>query len=88
MRVMLKIKEEVNLSKLEFLGFYLEGNTYKYNISKNKCVAICKINREIIRPELPVITNRIKTIFTSKKPYQELSKIMWQLDGLGFIEEN
>ena len=85
---MLKIKEEVNLSKLEFLGFYLEGNTYKYNISKNKCVAICKINREIIRPELPVITNRIKTIFTSKKPYQELSKIMWQLDGLGFIEEN
>lgn len=84
---MLKIKEEY-LSKLELLGFYLEGNTYKYNISKNKCVAICKINREIIRPELPVITSRIKSIFTSNKPYRELSKIMWQLDGLGFIEES
>lgn len=85
---MLKIKEEVDLSKLELLGFYLEGNTYKYNISKNKCVAICKINREIIRPELPIITSRIKNIFTSNKPYRELSKIMWQLDGLEFIEES
>ena len=84
---MLKIKEEY-LSKLELLGFYLEGNTYKYDISKNKCVAVCKIDRKIIRPELPVITSRIKDIFTSKKPYRELSKIMWQLDGLDFIEES
>lgn len=84
---MLKIKDNVDLKELEKFGFYLEGNTYKYDIGKGKCVAICKINREIIRPELPVITNRIKEIFTSKKPYKELSGIMYKLDKAGLVEK-
>lgn len=84
---MSKIKDDIDLKELEKLGFYLEGNTYKYDIGKGKCVAVCKINREIIRPELPVITNRIKEIFTSKKPYKELSGIMYKLDKAGLVEK-
>ena len=84
---MLKIRDDVDIKELEKFGFYLEGNTYKYDIGKGKCVAVCTIDRKIIRPELPVITNRIKEIFTSKKPYRKLSGIMYELDKAGLVEK-
>ena len=77
---MLKIRDDVDLKELEKLGFELDGNTYKYFITKNKCVYVCIHDKKIIKPELPVITSRIKAIFTSKKPYQKLSEIMYRLD--------
>lgn len=43
---MLKIKDNVDLKVLEKLGFYLEGNTYKYNLPLNKCAYICTIPKE------------------------------------------
>lgn len=82
---MLKIREDVDLKELEKLGFELDGNTYKYFIAKNKCVYVCAYDRKIIRPELPVITSRIKAIFTSKKPYQKLSEIMYRLDKANLV---
>ena len=82
---MLKIKNNVDLKELEKFGFELDGNTYKYFIAKNKCVYICIHDRKIVRPELPVITNRIKEFFTSKKPYQKLSGIMYELDKANLI---
>ena len=75
----------MNLKELEKFGFELDGNTYKYFIAKNKCVYICIHDRKIVRPELPVITNRFKELFTSKKPYQKLSKIMYELDKANLI---
>ena len=77
---MLKIRDDVDLKELEKFWFELDGNTYKYFVAKNKCVYVCIHDKKIIRPELPVITSRIKAIFTSKKPYQKLSEIMYRLD--------
>ena len=76
---MLKIREDFNIKELEKFGFELDGNTYKYFIAKNKCVYVCIHDRKLVRPELPVITSRIKAFFTSKKPYQKLSGIMYDL---------
>ena len=84
---MLKIKDNVDLKELEKFGFELDGNTYKYFIAKNKCVYVCIHDRKLVRPELPVITSRIKEIFTSKKPYQKLSGIMYELDKADLVEK-
>ena len=84
---MLKIKDGVDLKELEKFGFKLDGNTYKYFIARNKCVYVCIYDRKLIRPELPIITSRIKAMFTSSKPYQKLSEIMWKLDTAGLVEE-
>lgn len=84
---MLKIKDSVDLKELEKFGFELDGNTYKYFIAKNKCVYVCIYDRKLVRPELPVITSRIKEIFTSKKPYQKLSEIMYELDKADLLEK-
>ena len=83
----LRIRADVDLKELEKFGFELDGNTYKYIIAKNKCVYVCVYDRKIIRPELPVITSRIKAIFTSKKPYQKLSEIMYRLDKANLVVE-
>ena len=84
---MLKIKDNVDLKELEKFGFELDGNTYKYFIAKNKCVYVCIDDRKLVRPELPVMTSRIKEIFTSKKPYQKLSEIMYVLDNSDLLEK-
>ena len=50
---MLKIKDEVDLKELQKFGFYLEGNTYKYDLLLGKCIYICTIplhNRILIFP--------------------------------------
>ena len=82
---MLKIRDDADLKELEKYGFELDGNTYKYFIAKNKCVYVCIHDRKIIRPEFPVITSRITAIFTSKKPYQKLSEIMYRLDKADLV---
>lgn len=84
---MLKIKDDVDLKELEKFGFKLDGNTYKYFIARNKCVYVCIYDRKLIRPELPVIHSRIKEIFTSSKPYQKLSSIMYELYKAGLVEK-
>lgn len=84
---MLKIKDNVDLKELEKFGFELDGNTYKYFIAKNKCVYVCIHDRKLVRPELPIITSRIKAFFTSKKPYQKLSGIMYELDKADLVEK-
>ena len=35
---MLKIKNNIDLKELEKFGFYLEGNTYKYDLLLGKCI--------------------------------------------------
>ena len=84
---MLKIKDNVDLKELEKFGFYLEGNTYKYDIGRNKCVAICVYDRIVIEPKLPVIHSRIKDVFTSKKTYKKLSGIMYELEKADLLEK-
>lgn len=84
---MLKIKDSVDLEELKKFGFELDGNTYKYFIAKNKCVYVCIHDRKLVRPELPVITSKIQAFFTSKKPYQKLSGIMYELDKADLVEK-
>ena len=49
---MLKVKDSVDLKELEKFGFYLEGNTYKYDLPLHKCAYVCTIqkNRELFFP--------------------------------------
>lgn len=84
---MLKIKDNVDLKELEKYGFELDGNTYKYFIKKNKCVYVCIHDRKVVKPELPIIKSRLKAFFTSSKPYQKLSEIIYKLDNAGLVEE-
>lgn len=84
---MLKIKDSVDLKELEKFGFELDGNTYKYFIAKNKCVYVCIHDRKLVRPELPIITSRIKAFLHQKKPYQKLSGIMYELDKADLVEK-
>ena len=42
----LKIKDYVDLKELEKFGFYLEGNTYKYDLPLHKCAWICTVPKE------------------------------------------
>lgn len=79
-------KQYIDLKELEKFGFELDGNTYKYFIAKNKCVYVCIHDRKLIRPELPIIRSRIKDFFTSSKPYQKLSEIMYKLDEANLVE--
>lgn len=46
------LTKKEQFKELEKMGFYLEGNTYKYDIGDNKCLAICTINGEIISPKI------------------------------------
>lgn len=57
---MLKIKDDVDLKELEKRKFYLEGNTYKRDVGKGKCLAICTINREIVKPKISKWDLKIK----------------------------
>lgn len=47
-----KLKDNIQFEELEKYGFYLEGNTYKYNLPLHKCAYVCTIpkEKEIIFP--------------------------------------
>lgn len=51
------IREKADLKELEKMGFYLEGNTYKYDVGDHKCIVVCTINREIIYPKISKLKN-------------------------------
>lgn len=90
---MLKIKDNVDLKELEKFGFKLDGNTYKNDIGslkyfgEHKYIAICTIDRKIYEPELPILTNRWQELFTSRKPYQKLSKVIYELEQADLVEK-
>lgn len=63
------------------------ANAYNERLGELYEKTVCIHDRKIIRPELPVITSRIKAIFTSKKPYQKLSEIMYRLDKANLVVE-
>lgn len=72
------LTKKEQFKELEKMGFYLEGNTYKYDIGDNKCLAICTINREIIYPEI----SKVKKIFYSflkNNPQKRLERILLEL---------
>ena len=75
---MLRIRKASDLKKLESMGFYLEGNTYKFDIGDHKCLSICTINLAIIYPKI----NKIKKFFyyfSKDNPQKRLEKIMLEL---------
>lgn len=78
------ITRKENFSELEKMGFYLEGNTYKYDIGGNKCLAICTINREIIYPEISKV-KKFFYLFSRENPQTRLEKIMLELFNKGII---
>ena len=77
---MFKIKDSVDLKELEKIGFYLEGNKYKYDIGDHKCIAVCAINREIIYPKISKF-KKLFYLFLKDNPQKTLEKIllkMWE----------
>lgn len=80
---MLKIKDNVDLKELEKFGFYLEGNTYKYDLGKGKCFSICTINYEIIEPKIKKTMCR----FYRDNAEQNLGRIKFKLMCAGILEK-
>lgn len=74
------IREKADLKELEKMGFYLEGNTYKYDIGDHKYIAVCTINKEIIYPKISKF-KKIFYLFLKDNPQKKLEKIclkMWE----------
>lgn len=64
--------------ELEDIGFYLEGNTYKYGVGRGKCIAICTINREIICPKTNIV-DKIISKFVKNSIKNNIDKILMEL---------
>lgn len=83
---MLKIKDDVDLKELEKLGFYLEGNTYKYNLPLGKCAYVCIIpatKREFV---IPCYNLRWYQFIFKKKIIKEIINIKTALFVKGLLE--
>lgn len=72
------ITKKEYFKELEKMGFYLEGNTYKYDIGDHKCLSICNINGEIIYPEISKV-KKFFYLFSKNNPQKRLEKIMLDL---------
>ena len=91
---MIKIKDNVDLRELEKFGFYLEGNTYKYNLPLHKCDYICIISkkRELV---FPCYNLRWYQFIFKNKIIKEIAKIQSDLTqarisrkGVGYENNN
>ena len=83
---MLKIKDCIDLKELEKFGFYLEGNTYKYDLPLGKCVYVCKISKkkELI---FPCYNLRWYQFIFKNKIIKEINKIQNDLIQADLIEK-
>ena len=72
------ITKKEYFKQLEDMGFYLEGNTYKYGVSRGKCIAICTINREIIIPKTNIV-DKIISKFVKNSIKNNIDKILIEL---------
>lgn len=72
------ITKKEYFKELEKMGFYLEGNTYKYDIGDPKCLSICTINGEIIYPKISKV-KKFFYLFSKNNPQKRLEKIMLEL---------
>lgn len=79
------ITKKKYFKELEKMGFYLEGNTYKYDIGNHKCIAVCTINREIIYPEISKI-EKFFYLFSKNNPQKRLEKIMLEMFNRNIID--
>ncbi len=83
---MLKIKDGVDLKELEKFGFYLEGNTYKYDLPLHKCTWVCTIPKE---KELvfPCYNLRWYQFIFKNKIIKTITKIQEDLIQAGLVEK-
>lgn len=81
---MLKIRPDIDLKELEKFGFYLDGNTYKYNLPLNKCAWICKIpeEKELV---FPCYNLRWYQFIFKNKIIKEIAKIQAKLIQAGLV---
>lgn len=75
---MLRIKKYVDMNKLINYGFYLEGNTYKFDVGKNKSISICNINRIVIKPNIGIFDFKTKEL---------VDDVLFDLALFGYLEE-
>lgn len=80
---MLKIKDDVDLKELEKFGFYLEGNTYKFDLGEGKCFSVCIINKKIIEPQIEKTNYR----FYRDNPEQNLDRLKFRLLKVNLVEK-
>lgn len=79
-----KIRENANLKELEKFGFYLEGNTYKYDLGEEKCFSICTINKEIIEPNIEKTYHKF---YRENDIRQKLDEMKFKLLKTGILEK-
>ena len=83
---MIKIRDDVDLKELEKFGFYLEGNTYKYDLILGKCIYICTIpllNRTLVFP----VFEWYQYFFLKKKIIKRIESIKRKLIRAGLVEK-
>lgn len=64
--------------ELEKMGFYVDGNTYKYSVGKGKCIAICTIDRKILIPKINIL-DKIIAKFIKNSIKNNIDEIMLEL---------
>ena len=74
------ITKKEYFKELEDMGFYLEGNTYKYKVGKygETCIAICTIDRKILTPKMNVF-DKIISKFIKNCKKNNTDKILIEL---------
>lgn len=83
---MYKLKDNANLKDLEKIGFYLEGNTYKYNLPLHKCAYICIIP-EAKKVIFPCYNLRWYQFIFKNKIIKEINIVQNKLIKTNLIEE-
>lgn len=83
---MLKIKDDVNLKELEKFGFYVDGNSYKYNLPLGKCAYVCCVSK-IKELVFPCYNLKWYQFLFRKKIIREINKIQLKLFQAGIVEK-
>ena len=83
---MWKIKDNVDLKELGKFGFYLQGNTYKYDLPLGKCAYVCIIpkKKELV---FPCYNLRWYQFTFKNKIIKEIDKIQNNLIKANLVEK-
>ena len=83
---MLKVKDSVDLKELEKHGFYLDGNTYKYDLPLHKCAYVCIIQhkKELV---FPCYNLKWYQFIFKNKIIKKITKIQNDLIQAGLVEK-
>ena len=83
----LKIKDNVDLSQLELLGFYFDGESYIYNIDNDRFILINNENKNLDIHYLVFAEElKIKNKYSEVSIISKIPEIILTLYIAGFLE--